>query len=96
MARALAESDSAAALVWAQAALAAFERMGATQDADAAAQLLRELGAPRRSGTPSHASSTGREADVLALVAVGSEQSRNCRTSRHQSQDSQSIMWVKF
>lgn len=71
MARTLAERDSAAALVWAQAAFAAFERMGATQDADAAAQLLRELGAPRRSGPASNSILTAREEEVLTLVALG-------------------------
>lgn len=71
LARALKERDPAAALVWAQTALAAFERMGAQQDADAARQLLRELGAPRRTTAQASDTLTPREAQVLELVALG-------------------------
>ena len=60
-----------AAAAEARMALTAFERLGATRDADAASGLLRQLGAagrafPRRSGEL-----TTRETEVLALVAEG-------------------------
>ncbi len=67
LARALAPEAPAEARV----ALRRFERMGAARDADAAAELLRGLGAagrgrPRRPGTL-----TQREAEVLPLLAEG-------------------------
>ena len=48
LARALASHAPAAAVVEARVALETFERLGATRDTDAAAALLRELGAPAR------------------------------------------------
>ena len=55
----------------AQLALRTFERIGARPDADAAAALLRELGASGRSRGPGSGSLTEREAEVLALLAEG-------------------------
>jgi DNA-binding CsgD family transcriptional regulator len=52
-------------------ALATFEQLGATADADAAAALLRELGAPSRSGPKKIGPITLREQDVLRLVGNG-------------------------
>ncbi len=70
MAYSLAESDKAGAITWARAALATFERAGATHDADEAAKVLRELGAGR-SAMRTHEALTQRESEVLALVAHG-------------------------
>lgn len=71
LARSLAQRDPPAALTWARAALATFERLGAVQAADEAAQVLRALGAasPTRSGT--HVALTAREAEVLRLLTAG-------------------------
>ena len=52
-------------------ALAAFERLGAARDADAAAALLRELGGGARSWPKGHGTLTKRESEVLPLVAAG-------------------------
>jgi ATP/maltotriose-dependent transcriptional regulator MalT len=71
MARLLRESDWAGAVTWARAALASFERLGATHDADEAARLLRELGVGGRTGPRLQGKLTKREAEVLALVASG-------------------------
>ena len=50
LARTLLESDEAAAIIWARAALACFERIGAARDVDEAAQVLRVLGVAGREG----------------------------------------------
>jgi len=71
MARLLSDSDRVAAVMWARAALASFERLGATHDADEAAHLLRQMGAAVRPGPHSQAALTQREAEVLALIAQG-------------------------
>lgn len=71
LARLLTESDRAGAITWARAALAAFERMGATQDAHEATQLLQGLGAGARLGQRGYNQLTEREAEVLALLAQG-------------------------
>lgn len=71
MARAIAAEDAAGAVAWARAALACFERLGASRDADEAAQLLRALGVSGRSAARSQAALTRREEDVLALLASG-------------------------
>jgi DNA-binding NarL/FixJ family response regulator len=60
-----------AAIAEAQLALRTFERIGARPDADAAAALLRELGASGRSRGPGTGPLTAREAEVLALLAEG-------------------------
>ncbi len=73
LARALQASDAPGAVMWARAALAGFERLGAARDAAEAASLLRELGAPGRLGlralTPEALSP--REEEVLQLLARG-------------------------
>ena len=61
-----------AAAAEARLALAAFERLGAARDADAAAALLRELGARRaRVAEGPRDALTKRESEVLPLVAAG-------------------------
>jgi DNA-binding CsgD family transcriptional regulator len=52
-------------------ALRGFERLGARPDADAAAALLRRLGAVGRSGPRLGAELTARELEVLALLGEG-------------------------
>lgn len=54
-----------------RAALATFEMLGASVDADAAAQLLRRLGVKARIGRKGEASLTQRESEVLKLVQSG-------------------------
>ena len=71
MARLLSGSDRAAAVMWARAALASFERMGAAHDADEAANLLRQLGVAAHPGPRLQAPLTQREAEVLSLIAQG-------------------------
>ena len=71
LARALAPGATAAAAGEARLALASFERLGATADADAAAALLRELGSGGRSRPRRHGPLTARETDVLALLGEG-------------------------
>lgn len=71
IARTQKDSDWAAAVTWARAALASFTRMGAARDADEAAKLLRELGVAGRVGPRLPELLTQREGEVLALVARG-------------------------
>jgi DNA-binding CsgD family transcriptional regulator len=72
LARALAEGAPAAAAAEARAALDAFERLGASRDADAAASLLRSLGVKAaRAGPKGLGLLTKREREVLELVAAG-------------------------
>ena len=52
-------------------ALATFERLGAAASANDAAALLRELGAPARTGRRTIDVLSEREQEVLALVAIG-------------------------
>jgi DNA-binding NarL/FixJ family response regulator len=72
LARALAGEAPALAVAEARLALATFERLGASRDADAAADLLRTLGEaagrvwPKRYGTL-----TKRETEVLSLLGEG-------------------------
>ncbi|HEX6420108.1 MAG TPA: LuxR C-terminal-related transcriptional regulator [Acidimicrobiales bacterium] len=71
LARLLADEHPELAVVEATAALAAFEGLGASADADAAAAQLRTLGVrPRRRG-PSGGELTAREQEVLRLVGDG-------------------------
>jgi DNA-binding CsgD family transcriptional regulator/uncharacterized protein HemY len=67
----LASHAPAAAAVEARHALESFERLGATRDADAAASLLRELGAPGRTFPKGYGALTRREVEVLSLLAEG-------------------------
>ncbi|MEX2554723.1 MAG: LuxR C-terminal-related transcriptional regulator, partial [Actinomycetota bacterium] len=55
----------------AQAALSAFERLGATREADAAAAVMRALGGSARTGPKGYGTLSKREEDVLALLAEG-------------------------
>jgi DNA-binding CsgD family transcriptional regulator len=71
MARLLSDGDRAAAVMWARAALASFERMGAAHDADEAANLLRQLGVAPHPGPRLQTPLTQREAEVLSLLAQG-------------------------
>jgi ATP/maltotriose-dependent transcriptional regulator MalT len=71
MADALKDSDPAGAATWAKAALATFERVGATSKVSETASLLRELGVATHPGPRTTAMLTQREAEVLALVAQG-------------------------
>jgi DNA-binding NarL/FixJ family response regulator len=72
LASALAASTPAAAVREAKLAVATFERLGARPDADAAAALLRGLGAAAGRAWPRGATSlTRREDEVLGLLAEG-------------------------
>ncbi len=71
LAQAIAATAPGAAEAEARLALAAFERMGARGHADAAAGVLRELGAAGRSWPKSFGTLTKRETEVLALLATG-------------------------
>jgi len=72
LARTLASSAPAAAVREAKLAVAMFERLGALPDADAAAGLLRGLGAATGRAWPRGAMSlTRREDEVLALLTEG-------------------------
>jgi DNA-binding NarL/FixJ family response regulator/putative sterol carrier protein len=71
LAGALAEDAPEAAVVEARLALRAFEQIGATADADAAAALLRRLGASGRAFPRHFGELTKRETEVLALLADG-------------------------
>jgi ATP/maltotriose-dependent transcriptional regulator MalT len=71
LARSLMVSDPPGALMWARAALATFERLGAAREADQAANVLRELGAAGRVRPRQNETLTAREAEVLALLASG-------------------------
>lgn len=71
LARAEAPSARELAVEDTRAALATFDRLGARLQADAAAALLRSLGARPRRGVPSAELLTAREREVLDLVALG-------------------------
>ncbi len=71
LARSLTHSDPPAALTWARAALATFERLGAARDAGEAAQVLRGLGAAPRARPGQPGTLTPREREVLGLLAHG-------------------------
>ena len=72
LARVQAAGGSPLALPTARAARDAFERLGARPDADAAAALLRDLGAAgRTAGRGERDELTAREREVLALVTAG-------------------------
>ena len=71
LARTLADRSPEAAVAEAQLALRAFERIGATPDADATAALLRRLGSTGRAFPKQHGALTSRETEVLELLAEG-------------------------
>lgn len=71
LARAAASDNPEVAVAEAKTALEAFERLEAARDADAAALLLRSLGAPGRSGPKGRGGLTRREREVLSLLGHG-------------------------
>ena len=71
LARALAAERPSVAIAEATAALESFEQLEASHDADAAAALLRALGAPARTGPKGRAGLTKREDEVLDLLGHG-------------------------
>jgi ATP/maltotriose-dependent transcriptional regulator MalT len=71
LARTLVRSDRAVAISEARAALAAFDRLGAVPDADAASAFLRDLGIKGRTGPKNLELLSKRELEVLRLVAQG-------------------------
>jgi DNA-binding NarL/FixJ family response regulator len=71
LARALAERSPEVAVAEAKSALEDFERLDAARHADAAAALLRSLGAPIRTGPKGVGALTRREAEILQLLGAG-------------------------
>jgi DNA-binding CsgD family transcriptional regulator len=71
LARGLAESRPTVAISEAEAALSTLDRIGAVADADEAAALLRALGVTPKSSRSGAGELTGRERQVLVLVAQG-------------------------
>lgn len=71
IAETLAPTQPGVAVAEAQGALAAFDRLGATADANAAAALLRSLGVAGRTGPKAVGMLTKREQEVLRLVGQG-------------------------
>lgn len=71
MARSLVDGDRGLAVAEARSALQAFDRMGATAEADKAAAFLRELGVKGRTGPRDAGVLSRREQEVLRLVAEG-------------------------
>jgi DNA-binding NarL/FixJ family response regulator len=71
LARALADAEPEAAIDHARRALAVFENLGASVDADAVAALLRSLGVVPRTGPKRVGVLTMREREVLQLLGAG-------------------------
>jgi DNA-binding CsgD family transcriptional regulator len=71
MARSLVDGDRGLAVAEARSALQAFDRMGATAEANRAAAFLRELGVKGRTGPRDAGLLSRRELEVLRLVAEG-------------------------
>lgn len=71
LAVALAQRQPELAVAEARSALTTFEQLGAAADADAAASLLRSLGATGRTGPKHIGVLTRREQEVLRLVGLG-------------------------
>jgi DNA-binding CsgD family transcriptional regulator len=71
LARAIAATAPEAAVAEARLALRTFERIGAAGDTDAAAGLLRRLGASGRAWPKHYGALTKRETEVLPLLAAG-------------------------
>jgi DNA-binding CsgD family transcriptional regulator len=71
LARALAGSNPEVAVAEARAASGIFERLGARPGADAAAALLRSLGARGRTGPKNFGVLSRREEEVLQLIGLG-------------------------
>ena len=71
LARSLVDRDRGIAVTEARSALQAFDRMGATSEADQAASFLRDLGVKGRTGPRDGAVLSRREQEVLSLVVEG-------------------------
>ena len=71
LARSLVDRDRGVAVTEARSAFQAFDRMGATSEADQAAAFLRELGVKGRTGPRDGAVLSRREQEVLGLVVEG-------------------------
>jgi DNA-binding NarL/FixJ family response regulator len=71
LAQALVADRPEVAIAEARAALDAFDRLQAARDVDAAAAVLRSLGAPATSGKRGDGLLTKREAEVLTLLGLG-------------------------
>jgi DNA-binding CsgD family transcriptional regulator/Tfp pilus assembly protein PilF len=71
LARALGERSPKVAIAEAKSALQEFERLEAARHADAAAAILRSLGAPIRTGPKGVGALTKRETEVLRLLGAG-------------------------
>ena len=71
LAEAVASSQRDLAVDHARRALAAFEAMGATRDADRVAAFLRSLGVTARTGAKGAGALTAREQEVLRLLGLG-------------------------
>jgi DNA-binding NarL/FixJ family response regulator len=71
LARSLAERDRGVAVTEARSALQAFDRLGASSEADRAAAFLRKLGVRGRTGPREGSVLSRREQEVLGLVAAG-------------------------
>lgn len=71
LARAVAAERPEVAAAEAKEALASFDRLEAARHVDAAAALLRSLGAPVRTGPKGSAALTKREAEILELIGHG-------------------------
>jgi ATP/maltotriose-dependent transcriptional regulator MalT len=76
MARLTREKDPPAAITWARAALASFERIGADHDAEEAVHLLRQMGVKHSLSKPSlrargQDALTQRESEVYTLLCAG-------------------------
>ena len=71
LARSLVDRERGIAVTEARSALQAFDRMGATSEADQAAAFLRELGVKGRTGPRDGAVLSRREQEVLGLVTEG-------------------------
>ena len=71
MAHLIQEQDPAAAITWARAALASFQRIGASHDAEEAAQLLRSLGVMKHQGASGSNPLSIREAEIYELMKAG-------------------------
>jgi len=71
LARLQTDADHDLAVAEARAAHEALDRLGATHLADRAAALLRSLGVRGQTGAKGKALLTGREAEVLGLIAMG-------------------------
>jgi DNA-binding NarL/FixJ family response regulator len=71
LARALGPRAPDAAVAEARLALGTFDRLGAVRDADAAAELLRRLGAAGRAWPKRQGALTKRETEVLSLLGAG-------------------------